>query len=588
MNARFLPLVPLVLVTASLGLPPGTARADVKLPPIFGDHMVLQQDGGASVWGTADPGEAVTVTAGAEHAAATAGADGKWSVKLASLPASSTPIDLVVAGKNTVAFHDVLVGDVWLCSGQSNMEFGVGATSLRGITLKDETEIRLFTVPRWIKPFPSEGEMAAPTEENPLAGKWLVATVDNVMKGGQWKGFSAVGYYFGTFIHDSRKVPVGMIASVWGGTPASPWMSLEGLQSDPLLKEEADSIPRYRAEYEPNLAKYAKEMEQWKADVAEWEKRTGFPLNEYAKHVKDWGHEADKLKASGQPAPSRPEQPPREPRDMANNNQTSTVLFNGMIAPLIPYGLKGMLWYQGESSASQPQHYQVLLPAMIADWRKKWGLGDFPFLIVQLPNYIEAGAQPTMPPETPSVWAAMREAQKNIAGSVPNADLAVTIDLAAIKVSLHPWDKWDVAERLSLLARKRAYGEQTLVTHGPIYKSATVEGNKIRIAFEPESVGGGLVLGNPPPHLYYAVELPVPAAPPAQLTGFIVAGADNHFVEAKASIDKDNTVVVSSDAVSSPVSVRYAWANNPNGDLYNKEGLPAAPFRTDSLPVSSK
>lgn len=558
------------------------------MPSIFGDHMVLQSSVPLTVWGWAEPGEKVSVQVGETTVTTEADANKKWSVKLAPLPESAKPTTMIIRGKNTVVLSDVLVGDVWLCSGQSNMEFGVGATSLKGITLMDEPQIRLFTVPRWIKPYPSEGEMAAPTAESPLSGKWLVATVDNVMKGGQWQGFSAVGYYFGSFIHGATKKPVGMIAAVWGGTPAQPWISLEGLQSDPRLRGEAESVLKYRDNYEPNLKKYAEEMETWKVEVAAWEKKVGFPLNEYARHVKDWGHQADKLKADGQPVPPRPEQPPRQPRDMANNNQASSALFNGMIAPLIPYGIKGALWYQGESSAAQPQHYQAQLPALIADWREKWGLGDFPFFIVQLPNFIDGGEKPTMSPDSPSVWAAMREAQKNIAEAVPNADLAVTIDLAAIKVSLHPWDKWDVAERLSLLARKKVYGEQNLVAHGPVYKSYIVDGNKIRIAFEPDSIGSGLVLGNPPPHLYYAVQVTPPSAPPTQLTGFAIAGADNHFVEATAFIDKDNTVVVSSDAVANPASVRYAWANNPNSNLYNKEGLPAGPFRTDQLPVSSK
>jgi len=563
-------------------------HAEVTVPPIFGDHMVLQSGVPLTVWGWAEPGEKVSVQIAGATATAEADSNRKWRVKLQPLPENSQPTTMTIRGRNTLTLSDVVVGDVWLCSGQSNMEFDVGATSLKGITLKDESQIRLFTVPRWIKPVPSEGEMAAPTSENPLSGKWLVATVDNVMKGGQWQGFSAVGYYFGNFIHAKTKKPVGMISAVWGGTPAQPWISLEGLQSDPRLKGEADSVPRYRASYEQNLKKYDEELKKWKVDVAEWEKKVGYPINEYARHVKDWGHEADKLKAAGQPVPPRPEQPPREPRDFANNNQVSSALFNGMIAPLIPYGIKGALWYQGESSAAQPQHYQAQLPALIADWRKKWGYGDFPFFIVQLPNFIQGGEQPVMPPDSPSVWAAMREAQKSIAGSVSNADLAVTTDLAAIKVSLHPWDKWDVAERLSLLARKKVYGEPNLVAHGPIYKSHAVEGNKVRISFEPASIGGGLVLDNPPLHLYYAVELPRPSTPPQDLTGFVIAGVDNHFVEAKAFIDKDNTVVVSSEKVANPVSVRYDWADNPHGDLYNKEGLPAGPFRTDAIPLGTK
>ncbi|EDY17583.1 protein of unknown function DUF303 acetylesterase putative [Chthoniobacter flavus Ellin428] len=563
-------------------------HADVTMPPIFGDHMVLQSGVPLTVWGWAEPGEKVNVQIAGVTATGEADKDRKWRIKLSPLPENSQPTTMTIRGKNTVVLSDVLVGDVWLCSGQSNMEFGLGATSLKGIKLQDEPQIRLFTVPRSIRPYPSEGEMAPPTPESPLSGKWLVATVDNAMKGGQWQGFSAVGYYFGNFIHAKTKMPVGMIASVWGGTPAQPWISLEGLQSDPRLKGEADSVPRYRASYEQNLKKYDEEMKKWKVEVAEWEKKAGYPLNEYARHVKDWGHEADKLKAAGQPVPPRPEQPPREPRDFANNNQVSSALFNGMIAPLIPYAIKGALWYQGESSASQPLHYQALLPALIADWRKKWGVGDFPFFIVQLPNFIQGGQQPIMPPDSPSVWAAMREAQKNIAAAVSNTDLAVTIDLAAIKVSLHPWDKWDVAERLSLLARKKVYGEPNLVAHGPVYKSQTVEGNKVRITFEPDSIGGGLSLDNPPLHLYYAVELPRPSTPPQDLTGFVIRRSGQSFRGSQSLHRQDNTVVVSSEKVANPVSVRYDWADNPHGDLYNKEGLPAGPFRTDAIPLGTK
>ncbi|MDR0532803.1 MAG: hypothetical protein LBH01_02510 [Verrucomicrobiales bacterium] len=564
-------IVTLFLAVSSL------AKADVKLPPIFSDHMVIQSDVPVHVWGWAEPGEKVTVKLAAKEAAVTTGTDGKWRLQLEPLASGTGTLTMNVEGKNKLTVSDVLVGEVWLCSGQSNMEFGVGAASREKIELKDEPQIRLFTVPRNIQPFPSYGEMSTTSDDPPLTGKWQVATVDNVLNNGRWKGFSAVGYYFGLRIHNATNKPVGMISSVWGGTPATPWMSLEGLQTEPKLKGAADSVPKYRENYEQNKVLYATEMEKWKADVAEWEKKVGFPLNMYAYNVKQWGKQAKELEAEGKPVPPRPEQPPREPRDMANNNQTSTVLYNGMISPLVPYGIKGVLWYQGESNAGEPMKYLATLPALINDWRAKWGQGDFPFLVVQLPNY--------KPQAEDTTWAIMREAQKLATRSVPNTGMAVTIDIG-IDRDIHPWDKYDVAERLALIALKQVYGQSDLIASGPTFKNQTIEGSKIRLNFD--NIAGGLIIGNPPDHFYHSIRQKLPTEKPAELKGFVISGSDNKFVPAKAVIEGKDTVVVSADEVPNPVAVRYAWSDSPVCNLYNDAGLPAEPFRTDTLSLGDR
>jgi sialate O-acetylesterase len=260
---------------------------------------------------------------------------------------------------------------------------------------------------------------------------------------------------------------------------------------------------------------------------------------------------------------------------MANNNQTSSGIFNGMIAPLIPYGIKGAIWYQGESNSAEPGLYHTVLPALITDWRAHWGQGDFPFLVVQLPNF---GARRPDPAE--SNWAGTREAQA-LALKQPNAGIAVTIDIGE-PGNIHPLDKPDVGHRLALAAEHIAYGDQNVVYSGPTYKSSKVEGNKIRIQFD--NIGGGLTIGRAPDRYYTAEKLPIPQAPDSQLQGFAVAGADQKYVWANATIDGDS-VVVGSDAVPSPLTVRYAWADNPLCNLYNKDGLPAAPFRTDNIAI---
>lgn len=551
--------------------------ADVTLPAIFGDHMVLQRDITVPVWGWAAPGEAVTVTAGQDHATATAGKDGKWSVKLTKLAASSKPIEITIAGKNRITLHDVLVGDVWVCSGQSNMELGAKAVIPReDFDKAGNPQIRLFSVPKYIAPSPAKDITTAP-QGFPLIGTWQVCTPDTLSKTGEWSGFPGVGYYFGSEIQKFTGQPVGLIGTCWGGTRINCWTSLQTLQAFPAMASLAAGAAKFRDHYQELENNYLDvEVPKWKAEVEKWQQDNKGVIDKYNADLKQWEEANKEAKAQRKPGPPRPRAPiaPKEPRDPIHNNQTSAALFNGMIAPLIPYGIKGAIWYQGESNADNPAFYKIALPALISDWRTQWGQGNFPFMIVQLPNF--GGSKPE-PGE--SYWAGTREAQA-AALSTPETGLAVTIDLAA-GGNLHPPDKFDVGYRLALAAQRVAYGQQNIVSSGPAYKSFKVEGNKVRITFD--NLGGGLALGNPPEHFYTTQRQTPPSAAPTELKGFAIAGADHKFTWAQATID-GNSVVVWSDKVANPAAVRYAWADNPICNLYNKEGLPVVPFRTDDFP----
>jgi len=556
----------------------GHLRADVTLPAIFGDHMVLQRDLSAPIWGWATPGETVTVVAGQERVSALAGKDGKWMVKLSKLPASAKPIEISITGKNHITLHDVLVGDVWVCSGQSNMELGAKAVMPREEFDKaGNPQIRVFSVPKYIAPSPAKDITTAP-QGLPLIGTWQVCTPDTLSKTGEWSGFPAVGYYFGNEIQSFTEQPVGLIGTCWGGTRINCWTSLQTLQANPAMASFAVGAAKFRDNYKQLEDNYLNvEMPRWKAEVEKWKQDNKAALDKYDADLKEWEQQSREAKAQKKPGPPKPHAltPPKEPRDPIHNNQTSAALFNGMIAPLIPYGIKGAVWYQGESNADNPAFYKIALPALISDWRTQWGQGNFPFMIVQLPNF--GGPKPE-PGE--SYWAGTREAQAN-ALSVPDTGLAVTIDLAA-GGNLHPPDKWDVGHRLALAAQRVAYQQQNTVSSGPVYKSFKVEGNKVRITFD--NLGSGLMIGNPPEHFYTTQRQTPPSSAPTELKGFAIAGADHKFAWANATID-GNGVLVWSDSVPNPAAVRYAWADNPICNLYNKEGLPAAPFRTDDFPT---
>ena len=532
------------------------ALAAVKMPAIFGDHMVLQRDGAVPVWGWAEPGEAITVTAGGAVARATAGPDGKWMAKLPSLTRSETPIEVAVAGKsNTLTFHDVLVGDVWLCSGQSNMEFNTGRASnaAEALPKADHPEIRFFLVANRAVRF---------NPQDDCQGKWEVCTPATAKK------FSAVGYFFADQIAAAEKTPVGLIGSYVPGSAAPPWISVEPLLADPELEK------KYARGYE----KLSANFDALKIAHDQWQKDFG---DDYTKALGHYYPLRNKAKQEGLPEPTPPPKPavpepffPKPP----------SFFYNGMIAPVIPYALKGVLWYQGESNAGD-ELYSKLFSALIRDWRSRWGQGDFPFLFVQLPNYGLRTNEPAQKQDgRDSGWVVVREAQLATLKTVPATGMAVTIDVGD-GANLHPLNKIDVANRLARIARHVAYGED-LVFSGPIYDSFTINGGKVVIKFK--WTGTGLKMGAPPAPASLSGTIPVttPAmAPASELKGFAIAGADKKFVWAKAAIESPDTVTVWSDEVKQPVAVRYGWAENPETNLYNSADLPASPFRTE-IPVS--
>jgi sialate O-acetylesterase len=485
------------------------------MPGVFGDHMVLQRDMPVPVWGWADPGETATVTLGDQTKTATADSAGKWSVKLDAMKAGG-PYELKVQGKqNAIRFADVLVGEVWLCSGQSNMQMTVDgvANKKAEVAAADYPQIRQYFIEH--TPFP---EPKATT-----GGHWITCSPASVA------GFSAVAYFFARELHKQLGVPVGVIDSSWGGTPIEAWTSLKTHEALPELRTLIDDVKKRTELFQSGKAKI-----------------------QYEKQLSDWKKAAAQAKAERKPFNVRKPDAPYDPRFSPGSPAT---LYNGMIAPLVPYAIRGATWYQGESNAGSPL-YSLQLKAMIASWRDDWKQGDFPFLFVQLPNFM--GPQ-TQPSESVGGWPMTREQFLKALATVPNTGMAVTIDIGEGD-QIHPHNKQDVGKRLAQWALAKTYGKD-VVACGPLYKSMRKDGGKIVIAFD--YIGGGLA-----------------ARDGGKLVGFAIAGADKKFVWADAKIEGD-TVVASSPAVKSPAAVRYAWANNPKCNLINKAGLPASPFRTD-------
>ncbi len=456
-------------------------------------------------------GEDVTVTIAGRQAQTTADENGKWAVSLKPLEYGG-PFTLRVTGHNSIVVRDVLVGEVWVCSGQSNMQMAVASVNnaKKEIAEADYPSIRLFTVPRRVA--------ARPLSDT--TGNWTACSPETV------PGFSAVGYFFGRELHKALGVPVGLIHTSWGGTPAEAWTSRPALEAVGELKQLVDDLDKRIISYPKALADYHKAH-------AEWEKA------------------AQKAKAEGAKVPPEP----KAPQDPNASPWRPAGLFNGMISPLIPFAIRGAIWYQGESNASRAWQYRTLFPTMIRDWRKHWGQGDFPFLFVQLANFKARKSQPAE-----SAWAELREAQL-MTLALPNTGMAVIIDIGEAN-NIHPKNKQDVGKRLAAWALGTTYGKDVVIS-GPIYDSMTIEGNRIRMRFK--HVDGGLV------------------AKGGRLKGFAIAGEDRKFYWAHAKIDGD-TVVVRSFRVPKPVAVRYAWADNPECNLYNAAGLPASPFRTDEWP----
>ncbi|HIJ74863.1 MAG TPA: sialate O-acetylesterase [Candidatus Hydrogenedentes bacterium] len=489
-------------------IPPATA--EVSLPPLFKDHMVLQRGTKLPIWGRAAPGESVEVAVANRAAHTAADADGRWRAVLRPLNAGG-PHRLVVKGEtNSIAFEDVLVGEVWVCSGQSNMEWPVSLArdAENEIAAADFPEIRFFSVPKKVADVPQQE----------CGGKWTSCRPKSAAQ------FSAVGYFFGRSLHRKLGVPIGLIHASWGGTPAEAWTSQAALDADPAF------IPL---------------LERWARILADYPDAKA----EYDRAFIEWEQAAKKAKDEGKPEPPRP-WPPLGP----GHPWRPAALYNAMVAPLAPFAIQGAIWYQGESNADRAYEYRTLFPAMIQDWRRAWSQGDFPFLFVQLANFM--GRFET--PQPKSAWAELREAQL-MTLALDNTGMAVTIDIGEAN-DIHPKNKQDVGERLALAALAKAYGKKVAYS-GPLYKRMKIKGNEVVVSFTHTNRGLATKGGAP-------------------LKGFAIAGPDQEFVWADARI-RGKKVVVYSDSVPSPVAVRYAWADNPECNLYNGAGLPASPFRTD-------
>lgn len=463
------------------------ARADVSLNNMFGDHMVLQQGIKNKVWGKADPGEQVTVTLGGQTHSTTAAADGTWHVFLDPVQEYGGPHTLTVKGKNTVTFNDVLIGEVWVCAGQSNMQWSVNQSNdpdLEKAAAKFPN-IRLISVP----------QVGTQEPQWNFNGKWQRCSPETV------GNFSAVGYCFGRQLHQTLGVPVGLINNAWGGSAAEAWVKRENIAAHESLK----AI-----------------HERWV-----------------------------KLESAEKP----------DPNQMKGNARPGNI-HSGVLAPSIGYGIKGAIWYQGESNAGRAYQYRDLFPFMIKSWREEWGLGDFPFYWVQLADFKAEKPEPAE-----SDWAELREAQTMTMKALPNTGEAVIIDIGEGK-DIHPKNKQDVAKRLARWALAETYKVPGIAARSPLYKGMEKQGPKIVLSFD--NVGAKAADWRP-------FDVPEPI-------GFTIAGTDKKFVSAKAVILPDGRIEVSSEAVTEPVAVRYAWADNPVCNMYSAAGLPLTPFRTDDFP----
>lgn len=652
---------PITFLVTLLFMSLSTVHADEAKPflhPLFTDNMVLQRGFADPVWGWTTPGTAVTVRVAGKGAKGITGADGKWTVKLPPLPAGG-PYTLTVTGPQTVTLNNVLVGDVWLCSGQSNMSYQM-ASSLNGpaeVAAADQPQIHLFQVPQALGFAPL----------NLVSSQWQACTPQTAA------GFTAVGYFFGRDLQQNLHVPIGLIHASWGGTPIEAWTSAEATRTLPTLQPALANFQKialaekggttfdqlmdaWYARHAPDpapgqsWADPALDTSGWKTmNLPAWWVNTGIPIfaNESIWFRRDFtlpnawagkdliihlGNVIDRdttyvngTKVGGQyyrgqprdykvptallkpgrnviairelgfdgnagmiddsahehmePAGDttavpislagpwlyhiEPAAPVFDPVPMPIDGDANQVtsIYNGMIAPLEPFGVKGAIWYQGEANTGNGKLYQTQLPAMIQDWRGHWGEGDFPFFIVQLANINQIPAQPVN-----SGWAEVREAQLLTVERVPNTGLAVAIDIGDAN-NIHPNNKQEVGGRLALAAEAVAYG-QKIEYSGPIYQSMKSEGSTIRLRFR--HLGGGLL-----------------AKGGDKLTGFAIAGADGKFVWADAKID-GATVVVSSPTVAVPTMTRYGWADNPGCNLYNQTGLPAVPFRADMSTIAGK
>ena len=499
-----------------------TVSAEVKLAGIFTDHMVLQRDAKLPIWGWAEDGEKVTVTVAGQSHRATA-AKGRWQVQLEPLTAGG-PHQLTVSGTNKIALKDILVGEVWLCSGQSNMAMTVARSQKFEDEQKtaDHPQIRMFTVTK----------NATPELQPDCQGSWQVCQPDTVGT------FSATAYFFGRKLQQELKVPVGLINSSWGGTDVAAWTSLKAQAAVPAIV--------------PKLTAYNATIKQYDPKAA---------ATRYEKTLARWKERSAKAKAAGEPAPRRPRGPANP---LTNQNRPH---------PLVSFGIRGAIWYQGERNSktiSDGQLYGRQLNTLITDWRTRWGQGDFQFITVQLPNF----KAPTDQPVQTTGWVMVRESELQTL-RLANTGIAITTDVGEAR-DIHPKNKQAVGLRLALWALGTTY-QQEIIYSGPLFSSLQLKAARrnAKGVLRPGTITLNFV------HVGDALETSNGKA----LTGFAIAGEDQVFHTATATINDDGTVTVLNKNVAAPAAVRYNWADNPSGNLVNSIGLPAAPFRTDNWKV---
>lgn len=650
------------------------AHAAVTLPAIFSDHAILQKSARTPIWGRAEPGEKIQITLGSARAEATTGESGRWEAVLNLATSAPGPFNLVVQGANTVTVSDVLVGEVWLASGQSNMEFTLKGTvgAAQEIAASANPLLRQFTVVK--------GEAAIPLKN--FAGKWIIASPE---KSGE---FTAVGYHFGKAVQRELKVPVGLIHSSWGGTSVETWTSKQSLATIPELKAGAEKSESDLRSYSLRFRDYLRAFADWQeANHREDRPSTGVPsdgwqattipgklsesgaiwlrrtvqvspeqagkpvaigLSEWMRGTEEvyWNSTLVGFTSLEEAVKTRGDRRHTVPAELVTEGETviairifnasgdvkvpaainlgklqvtsgnweqkteftlpalsesakaalpkspgvepwawdsASHLYNAMIHPLVPYAIKGVIWYQGENNVSRAYQHRKAFPLLIADWRANWKQPDLPFYFCQLANMGDKTAEPGE-----SNWAELREAQA-LTLSVPNTGQAVLIDLGESR-DVHPRNKQDVGARLAVIALAQTYGKNVPFS-GPVYDSMKIAGDEIRLSFKKNT--GGALVAKPLPATYDVISLAgqtapvVRNSPQSQLEGFAICGADRKWVWADAKIEGEQIVVWSS-RVPAPVAVRYAWAINPTCNLYNTAGLPASPFRTDDFPVSSQ